>query len=306
MADAESQLVQELRELAGVKQGDSFEIAHDGVRVRVSYSGGSSSSLTLAVTYDTVAREAQSGTAYRGGAPPSAIRPLMIELFPETDGHRQAKASGTDIEFQSGDRFFDHGVYVDTQTPADVLAHVLEAEVRRAVLELFALDFTTINIDDHDRNVVARMVSFASAKHGEPTGARAVDAFARLARSLPRLATRAGEHAKHPLRGVNKALALFAVTVLTASFPIYCSGIMGNKCPNEMSPTELPACVGPGLIGLIPGILVGALASAAAVAFTRRYRGRSDSSRHGAMFSGLVFFLALVTTTLLASSIVAR
>ena len=306
MADTESQLLHELRALAGVKVGDSFELVHDGVRIRVSYSGGSSSSLTLAVTYDAVAIETRTGAGYRARSTISAIRPMLIALRPEEATHRLAKASGTDVEFQSGDPGFDGAVYVDTQTPADVLAAVLEADARRAVLDLFALAFTTITIDDRQRNVVAIITSFASLKPMDPTGARAVDAFARLARSLPRVATRAGEHARHPLRGVNIGLGVLAGVAFVGSIPLYCGGVMGKTCGGEMDPAEAFVCLGPGLAGGTVGLVAGAVAGAAAAAFARRYRGRSDSSSYGSTFAGFVFFLTLVTTTLLVAWVVER
>ncbi len=295
MADAESSLVQELRALAGVTKEDTFDVSHEGVLVGVSYSGGSSSSLTLKVRYDVVARAAAGG-AYRGN-PLTAIRPMRIALRPEGSTERQGKAVGMDVEVQTNDPAFDDGVYIDTPTPANVTVQVLGPEVRRAVLDLFALDFVSITIDDVQGDVVARIVSFASLKPPESPGKRAIDAFSRLARGLPPVGKLEGQHAAHPL---GRPTAFFIAIALVACFggvPVY---FIGNPtCVDDMPFAQFARCLGPGLFGGVIGLLCAIVSGLLAARYTRRYRGRSDSSREGSSFAfgaGIATFWVVAIT----------
>jgi hypothetical protein len=306
VSDAESQLIQELRTLAGVADGGSFEVSHDGVRIRVEYTGGSSSSVALKVAYDAVASDVRASAGYRGQPGLAAIRPMRISLRPEDDANRMGKESGMDVEHQTGDAAFDSAVYIDTLTPPNVLARVLEEDARRAVRELFALGCTTVVLDDDLRNVTAQMISFPSREPPEPIGARAVDAFARLGRAMPRVAALAGEHASHPLRGTNIALGVVAAVTFFGAIPLYCGVIAGDRCANEMSPSEAATCVGPGIPGVVVGLVAAAVVGAFASHFTRRYRGRSDSSRHGATFAWLVAVIVFSVTSSLVSYVIAK
>jgi hypothetical protein len=213
LADSESALVKELRALAGVTDGDRFEVRREGLVVSVEYVGGSSSRLTLSVMYDTVAR-ALAGGGYRGGTELAAIRPMLIALRPERDTERAGKESGMDIEVQTGDPTFDAAVYVDTSTPHDVTIQVLSPDVRRGVLELFALEFTNMVIDGANGNVAATTVTFASLVPAEEPGRRAIEAFVRIAQALPRVKKLAGEHAPHPLDRTSTLLGVAGVVML--------------------------------------------------------------------------------------------
>ena len=304
MSDGETHLIQELRALAGAKEGDSFTVTHDGVPIRVSYTGGSSSSLVLRTAYDASARDVAATAGYRGHAGLDAIRPMAVKLRQETDTHRMGKQSGVDVEFQTGDPEFDRAVYVDTVTPADVLAHVLEEGARRAVRDLLALDFTDIVIDDALGEIRATLVSFPSLVRPEAAGARAVDAFARLARAMPRVARIAGKHASHPLRGTNILLGIVAALTFFGGVPLYCGVIVAPLCTNEMSPSESASCVGHGIPGVFLGLVVAMSAGVLASRFTRRYRGRSDSSSYGATFASLVAVIVFSVTSLSVSAVV--
>lgn len=93
----ESELVAELRALGGreAAERDEFTLARDDVRIQVSYSSGSSSSLTLSALYDTHAKRLPPSAGYRvasSGLLPAA-RPLKILLRPEDSGDRLAKTS---------------------------------------------------------------------------------------------------------------------------------------------------------------------------------------------------------------------
>jgi hypothetical protein len=209
-----------------------------------------------------------------------------------------------DVEFQTGDPAFDLVVYVDTRTPPDVLVHVLDEGARRAVRDLFVLAFTDIVIDDALREIRATLVSFPSLVRPEPAGARAVDAFARLARAVPRVAQVAGQHPSHPLGGVIILLGIAAALTFFGGFPLYCGVIAAPRCQNEMSSSELVTCVGPGIPGVIVGFVVAMLAGVLASRFTRRYRGRSDSSRYGATFAWLVGIIVFSVTSLSVSAVI--
>ena len=304
MSEGETQLVQELRALAGAKEGDSFPVTHDGVTIRISYTGGSSSSLVLRTDYDASARDVTATAGYRGHAGLAAIRPMNVKLRPETDTHRRGKQSGMDVEFQTGDPAFDGSVYVDTATPTQVLVHVLEEGARRAVGDLFALDFTDIVIDDLLGDIRATLVSFPTRARPEPTGARAIDAFARLARAMPRIARVAGQHASHPLRGTNILLGVVAALTLGGAVLLYRT-IAAHRCPNEMSTSEAVSCVGPGIPGILCGLVAATIAGLLASRFTRRYRGRSNSSSYGATFAWLVAVIVFSVTSLSVASVAA-
>lgn len=185
--DSESALVAELRGLArAAAHADSFVIARDRLRIEVSYSGGSSSSLTLTARYDDVARPVPPAAGYRDVvAALRAPRPMRITLRPEDGSDVAAKREGVSVEWQTGDEEFDPRVYVETDTtePA-VLSAVLNAEVRAATLALIDLGFKTVILDD-DGEVIARVVEFVQRVPRPKRGQRAIDAFARLLSNLP-------------------------------------------------------------------------------------------------------------------------
>jgi hypothetical protein len=304
VAHPELELIAQLRAFAGVKTGDRFEVHHGGATVRVAYSGGSSSSLTLLVPYDTHARAAASPGGYRGGGPLAAIRPMRVKLTPESAANRAAKDAGIDAEYQSGDAAFDARVYVDTQTPPEVLAAVLSADARAAILELFELEFNRVELDDVLRQVTATMVTFPSRVPPKPTSARIVDAFARLATAMPRLRELEGTHAQHPLARTNTALGVLAILNVIAGGPLYFLVTMHGRCEEDAGFAAGLACVTPGLIGVAVGVLVAAFVGGAALRYSRRFHGRSDSASHGATFAGFATLLALMLTAT-AVSIVA-
>ena len=293
MSDAESSLVQELRELAGVtKKEDDFVVVHGEARIRVVYVGGSSWSVTLRVPYDQHARGV--AAAYRSGAL-EAIRPMKIELLPESDAHRAGKASGMDVEAQTGDPAFDDKVYVDTLTPHAVVVRVLDEPVRRAALDLFAIEFTNITIDDDSSNVIARVVSFASREPFPNRGRLAVDAFARLALGVPHVKKIAGEHRKHPLSRATFWLGISSVVALAACPAAYFG--TNPKCKDEMNGAGLAGCLTPGIVGLVVGLVGAIVVALLATSVSKRYRGRSDSSSVGTGFAAASFALSFLLIT---------
>src|SRR5688572_3017944 len=137
--DPESALRTQLRELGRAPGSDAFTIPWNGVAIAVSIITGSSSSISFSVKYDDAAR-GQGRRNYRGPATLRAVRPRRIELLVEEATHREHKNEGVSVEFQTGAHAFDEKVYIDTPTPPEVLVHVLNPEVRDAVMRLFAFN----------------------------------------------------------------------------------------------------------------------------------------------------------------------
>jgi hypothetical protein len=307
MADGEAFLVAELRALAGGTKADTFVSEREGVGIEVTYSGGSSSSITLRVPYDDAAHLGTAGGGYRGAGPVAAIRPLAIRLTPETPAHVAAKADGIDVEHQTGDAAFDDRVYVDTATQPDVLRHVLGGDVRGGVLELLALDFGTVTIDDPLRAIVATRTSFVSTVPPEPQAERALDAFARLARGVPALHAIAGEHAPHPLQRTNRLLGAASSLAFVGGIVFYFGVGVAHVCPEgDLAPSEAASCLAPGIAGGVFGLVAGIVAGLLAAGHARRHRGRSDSSRHATAFAWWIGVLVFALVTNVVAFVVAR
>jgi len=155
------------------------------------------------------------------------------------------------------------------------------------------------------REITATMISFPSLTRPEPTGARAVDAFARLARSMPRVQALAGTHASHPLGGANVLLGVLAAVTFFGGMPLYCGVIADGRCANEMSVSEAATCLGPAIPGYVVGLVVAVVVGVLASRFTRRYRGRSDSAQYGSTFAWLAAVIAFSVTGALVSWLLA-
>lgn len=283
----EASRIQELRVLGNVPEGtDDFELLVERARFRVTYSGGSSSSITLRARYDVVATAVPPparDAGYRDARPLEAIRPLAIELAPETHRHREGKESGVDVEVQTGDAAFDGAVYIDTSAPAEITRDVLGPSVRGAVLELFAVGFEAVTIDDKDGDVTARCTTFPSREDDSGHGVRAARAFAKLCAGLPPVGRRAGEYEAHPL-GLWSTLGLvLGVLFLCVDMPAYMF-FVSSAWP-ECMPEDAPmSCVGPALLGGVASAVLAVVASVAAAGYARRFRGRSNSSSKATAF----------------------
>jgi hypothetical protein len=192
--DPESMFVQHLRRIAGVDQ-DKYEFAlrSGDVTIRVYYSGGSSSYLSLIAPYpDTDASRPaivmQQPSAYRA---PSAVRlaaarPLQIKLTHEGASEVASKASGIDREFQTGDASFDDHVYIDAPCEDEALVAVFASrEVRTSVMALLGAGFPEVLIDNDDGCISVRVSNFPSLGREDAFVRGVVDAFATLVRSLP-------------------------------------------------------------------------------------------------------------------------
>lgn len=303
----ETELVAELRALAGAPETDRFVVAEGDLAVEVRYSGGSSASLSLRVSYDRAARAAtREVDGYRHGGPVVAIRPMDICVRPETADDVAHKEDGVDVEHQTGDRAFDDAVYIDAPS-ADPLRHVLSEEARAAILELFALAFTSVAIDDAEGNVVATIVSFTTLPTPNATerpGARALGAFARLARALPVVTRAAGEHAVDPLRTPSIVLWTVAVVSFFGSPMLYFGVLARDICHEDQPLAEALQCVVPGVVGVVVGLVATAIVGAFVYrALAARFRGTSSSSRRIDGVAGplLIIVFSVVGTAIAAA-----
>lgn len=221
-----SELVNELFDIAvtngsmqrpgGGTVPNPFVLRHGPYEIKVDYNGGSSKHIELSAKYDAVARIdhpalVARARAYRAGAPQPLLapRPLGIELTREDTDDVAAKASGLNVEWQSGDPAFDGFVYVDTPTTdPEILASVLGPEVRRAVCELIAMEFKTIMIDDGG-DVSAYLSEFSSSEPPRPNrGADALRWFVQILSNLPAVASSGPMVKRNPLFGLTVTLGV--------------------------------------------------------------------------------------------------
>jgi hypothetical protein len=309
----ESDLVKELRALAGVKGSpDDFVLVLEGVRIRVSYSGGSSSSLALTVDYDAHAGDADrdGASGYRERAALSAVRPMRVTLRPESSDDRDGKASGLNVEFQTGDDVFDKKVYIDAPS-AEPLPRVLSADVRAAALALFDLQFTSIAIDDIQGHVSARITSFSSLNpkraDGKP-GLAAATAFAKLARSLPRVARREGAHPETPLQGTTILGYAIGGAGLLLGPPFYFLVLAPHGCSNDDLPSaQALQCTLPGIAGVVVGLVAGAVATTLVTSHAHaRFAGRSDGARLAGGYRISIGASVFTIVALVAAGVFAR
>lgn len=298
----------ELRALAGSAKGGSFVILRGDHRVSVGFSTDNDDEVTglaLSIAYDRVARPVPGG--YRDAAPLAGPRPMRIELRPEMFVDRIAKDEGVSVEWQSGDADFDREVYVDSPvTDAALLSRVLDAEVRGGVLELFAIGFTSVEIDDAHGRVVAHLPKRGFGVAGEGgAGLRALAAFERVFTSLPAIEAVAPRVVKRPLwRAANLLLTLIggAGWLVNVGYAGALGALVSHLRGADIEITPLMA-IGPVLFGLVVGALGG---SAWRRLAERIARGSSSAHTQGsraawvgfAGFSVLAFSVAFVLVAL--------
>jgi hypothetical protein len=306
--------------MAGAKDESTFLITHDGVAIKVYYSGGSSSSLTFTTSYDSHAKgelqTSRAGGSYRQGAVPesrSAIRPMQIVLRHENISDLQAKEGGINREHQTGDDEFDREVYIDSPTvDEDVLQAVLGDDVRAAVLALFRVGVRRITVDDARGNVEGYLHEFTRAQEDPDRANVMVSSFSKLALAFPPLRASGGTHAETPYRTLVRVGGVLAGVLFFALIPIFLVLASGFDCSEPSSDGEgstlKDGCGAAPVLGLLAAVVVGALASAIATRFVvPKLRGRSDSAARMAGLSWTSFGLAaeitflVVTTTLWAT-----
>jgi hypothetical protein len=309
MSDVEADLVIGLRKIAGVEEGSDFSIERDGVRIAVSYSGGSSSYLTLATSYDAVARAQPAEAGYRKTAQRGilrAIRPMAITLRDEDASDRQAKNEGLSREHQTGDLAFDEDVYVDSPTTdGAILDAVLSEDARRGALALFKLGFERVVLDDEVGNVYARISAFGKLREIEDAPAKVVDAFARLLSALPAITRAEGEH---PTRsGAPKALAICGAVAFVTGAPITIFGVAGAYDCTESSSdgdgvTLKDGCGAPAGLALLAAIAAGFLVMFVVRTSARPHvAGHSDSHRQLSYVSVAAFTWGALATVIAAA-----
>lgn len=305
--DPERALIVELRALANAPaDAHDFWLTWEGLRVNVVYSGGSSSMVRFVAKYDEgaarFAATARDGASYRGAQPTklTAIRPMKISLSRENALHVEGKAAGIDVEHQTGDATFDAAVYIDAPS-ADPLKAIFEnATLRAAILDLFALDFTSIQIDSEYHEVIAHSSSFATLREVATPGRRALDAFVRMATSLPPVRGSGDEHPVDPLRAPTAQLRAAGIVLFCVGTPMYFL-LRGKHCEDDMSTSEAWGCMWPG----IPGVMLGLIAAYAAARMAQRSLGRvhvgtsSSSARISSYSLSLGFFVFTVVSILL-------
>ena len=311
MSDVEADLVIGLRKLARVDSGDDFSLEREGMRIAVSYSGGSSSSLTLTARYDAVARaEAGTGTreasyrkSARGGVV-RGIRPMSITLREEEPADRQAKDDGLSREHQTGDAAFDRRVYIDSPTvDAELLQAVLSESVRGGARELVDLGFEPIEIDDAAGNVTARTGRFGKLAGIDDAPERVIGAFAKLLSGLPPVSATGGEHPQRS--GAPLALAILGGIALVVGTPIGCFGVAGAYDCTESSEdgSSIKAgCGGPIGFAVVAAVVVGFAVMFGARALARpRIAGRSDSHTQMSYVSVAAFTWSALAAFLIAA-----
>jgi hypothetical protein len=322
MADAEADLIEDLRAIAGVGATDGFVIELAPHPITVLYRSGSSSSLTLQARYDDVARDdleqsAPAGLATRAGYRGSgraprlvAVRPLAIKLRREDAGDVVAKREGINAEHQTGDADFDREIYVDTPTiDARVLGAVLGPAVRAGVLALFALGFQQVTIDDGGL-IEAHLSSFTERAPTPGRGRRAVAAFAEVLSALPLITPSGGAHPALPVWARPLPLWVFIASVTFVGTPMSCSRAYTSDCmegsangDGEYSESFRDGCgTAAGLSALVAFFAACAAFFLARLVVIPRLRGRSNSLTRILHVRAAVFCLVLVATYGVVSS----
>lgn len=232
-------------------------------------------SVTLRMLYDAVSRGVGGPL---GGKPLLAPRPLGIRLQREDEADRAAKREGVSEEWQSGDEPFDRAIYVEAPPgAAPVLPSVLGPEARGAILELFELGVSAVDVDVDDY-VEAKIGEAALAESRAP---QLVGAFTALCRSLPRVRHDASSRVPVPLRAPTFLLA--AIGVVGWGTNVGYVGIVGAVARalagrHDDERLELPLAHLLVLVafGVVSGLVGASLYGAA---LRRRAKGRSDAHR---------------------------
>jgi hypothetical protein len=196
-------------------------------------------------------------------------------------------------------------VYVSTRTErADVFAAVLGPDVRRAVLELFALGFRRVCVDDG--NIVrAEVTEFVVQAPRQGRGRRAVDAFASILASLPAVVASGATHREPPLAGTTRTLRRLAVlfgVLFALLFAGTLSVFLGAHPPSPVTDPAgflvslLTAVVGPWLAlacGLVPYRLARKAYSRAIANVARGTSLAAADAKRGGLIAGVcALFLA--------------
>ncbi|WP_437742755.1 hypothetical protein WMF39_45740 [Sorangium sp. So ce1504] len=309
--DPESALARQFRELAGApKEAEwpvDFHFNIGGYPVRVTYSV--QDFIRLRSPYVPGAQRPVDGAqvAYRepAGAPLSAVRPMSIELRPETSEHGAAKAALVSTEVQTGDSPFDHEVYIHSPSDPHIVQRVLGSpELRASVRELLAEGFSSIDIDDERGEICAHLQAFAD-RHCRPgCAARMLDAFATIARNVPHVGRSSALRPADTGRTLLLVGGVLCAVLLLLGAPVYFFAA-GDRCDFENNGgasvlLSWDGCFTPVPLGLAAGLPVG-LALAAAV--SSRIRGRSDSHERASFAHAILVILAVQLAIALSAAV---
>lgn len=304
-SECESDLVAQLQKLAGGAKGEQkFTVVVGSVKVFVEYWSGSGSHVSFSTAYGQAPAKITPPSAeggYRANPrkepPLSATRPMLITLREERYDDVDAKQSGVSVEFQTGDADFDDKVYVDTNTPHEVLAKVLGSQaLRDAVLELRREGINRIVLDDASSMITCSLYTFAHSKHDETRAARLMNAMATIARETPRVEDSGELPAKEP-HGWLDWIAAAGGFILFFGVPIYLA-LVPSRCWDDSSDGEgktlvcRPGCCEPMWQGFLLGLLI---ALPLATMVPRLFRGRSNSHTRRSLVG---FSLAWFVTTM--------
>lgn len=284
--DVESALMMELRTLAGAPEGESqFVLTRRGVQIHISYSGGSSSSVTFSAPYGRYGgRNGVVAAGYRTWSrPPRAPRPLVIELSRETTANVKSKAAGIDREVQTWDPEFDKNVYIDTSAPDEAVSFVLSQQPARdaAVTLLIQEKFGSITIDNSDGQITTSLTTFVVANPKPNQGAFLADTFATLVLNLPTVEA----HGTKPVDLGKRAIFILSaiagvgfVLQFFSSFALAPDGCVSHDSDgSSLNCVEVNGqnCCSPMLLGMLWGLPVGAFFAWLA---SRPFVGKSNSS----------------------------
>ena len=295
-------LLSALRSLANASTADdgALVVVEDDVRIDVtSHAMQSSATVCLATPYDASARaggiEGATGS-YREPGPLRGVRPMQITLRAETSADREGKASGLNVEVDTGDGAFDEAVYVDSPTTDTALLRaVLGADARAAILDLFALRVGLVVLDDLFHNIRVELTGFPTLTNDDDRAVKLVQAFGRLARALPRVRATGKRHGTPPWFGRIAAATMMAGLggiAMPIAF-LYVAQAFGGTTGIGLSHLVIKDGYGlPRLIGFIGALLFGFLA----IPTVRRWgvpklRGRSDSRPRIRYLYGVAFVL---------------
>ncbi|MBK8259484.1 MAG: hypothetical protein IPK82_43360 [Polyangiaceae bacterium] len=299
--DVESALMIELRALAGVPEGQTqFLLTRRGVQISVTYSGGSSSSITFSAAYGRYgARTGVVAAGYRTWSqPPRAPRPLQIELRRETAWNVKNKAAGIDREVQTWDPEFDKSVYIDTSAPDNAVSFVLSQQPARtaAITLLVQEQFGSITIDDSEGRITASLTTFVVVAPKPNRGAFLADTFATLVLNLPTIEG----YGTKPVNVAKRAIIVLAITAAAgflvqffSSFALAPNGCVSHDSDgSSLNCVEVNGqnCCTPMLLGMLWGLPAGAFFGWLA---SRPFVGRSNSSTTRIAVLLLVFAITM-------------
>lgn len=207
---------------------------------------------------------------------------MNIVFRAETPGDREGKARGQNVEVETGDPAFDAAVYVDTPTTdGDLLRAVLNADVREAVLAIFALRADSVSVDDDCGSVEVQLTGRPRLVNDDSRAVKLVHAVALLARAVPHVTATGEKHASPPWFGrivVATLLAAPGVLAMPISF-LYVAKLFGGTTGVTLSQLALKEGYGPPrLVGFASALFFGLLAVSLVRTFgVPALSGRTDS-----------------------------